>query len=515
MSTIEIDGLNEEDFRRSIENRLREGRAEAAIERLRPLLAPYAGPGGLLPERFLTVDASDLVLTGWDALFDAVRRRDMPGRKITAISLAFAWPEGDAPAPDAEGRLRPHIETSFYSDNAYPFSQSSRDDLLEGYSFYGCAWSGDCEASDTTVSVEGIDDLHGALASLEACLLASEEPEEDGVRAGSLGACMLSALFVQAVANRVAADGLPRPLCVMAGSSGVYPYFDAPVAGMPEVARKQAEAAEEEEDRIAASRGVPAPRYSSLLMAGIPRAKKRAVLVLDKDDDLADRIAQLRHLGHHEHEAAPDDQIAAAHVTPPEAPLDVWSASAEVPAPDAMPIARADSPLLVKKHAKKGQNLHEILGLVDPAPDLGTALPALPEEPHGEAQAPAEPPQWDDWADWDAPAEPPAPVEREVLTEPGFALLADDSQTWSQSLLLAKPFPAAVIAEPELPAAAEPVEALLPLWAAEPAKPEARPGPSLREKLCADAPTEPDSLATRLAAAWRSLIAAVRARIGL
>ena len=71
VSTIVIDGLNEEDFRRSIENRLREGMVGAAIERLRPLLKPYACPGGLLPERFLTVSANDLVLSGWDALRDA------------------------------------------------------------------------------------------------------------------------------------------------------------------------------------------------------------------------------------------------------------------------------------------------------------------------------------------------------------------------------------------------------------------------------------------------------------
>ena len=249
-----------------------------------------------------------------------------PAARSRPFRIAFAWPEGDAHAPDEKGRLRPHIETCFYSDNAYPFSQSSRDDLLEGYSFYGCAWSGDCEASDTTVSVEGIDDLHGALASLEARLLGSEEPDEDGVRAGSLGACLLSALFIQAVTNRIAADGLPRPLCIMAGSNGVYPYFDAPVAGMPEVRSQAGRGSGRREERVATGRGVPAPRYSSLLMTGIPRAKKRAVLVLDKDDDVADRIAQLRHLGHHEREAAPDGQIARSACAPlegpPEAPLE-------------------------------------------------------------------------------------------------------------------------------------------------------------------------------------------------
>jgi hypothetical protein len=536
VSTIEIDGLNEEDFRRSIENRLREGRGEAAIGRLRPLLAPYAGPGGLLPERFLTIEPTDLVLTGWDGLHDAVRRRDMPGRRITAISIAFAWPEGDAHAPDEEGRLRPHIETGYYSDNAYPFSQSGRDDLLEGYSFYGCAWSGDCEASDNTISVEGIDDLHGALAALEARLLASDEPDDDGIRAGSLGACLLSALLIEAVAQRVARDGTPRPLCVMAGSSGVYPYFDAPVAGMPELARKLAEEAEEEEEQIADTRGVPAPRYSSLLLTGIPRARKRAVLVLDQDDDLSDRIAQLRLIGHGESEAGAAPQGEPAHAPTP----DDRSTEA-APAPDVLPATMAGSPLLTKKGPRHGQSLHELLGLTEPEGTDGFAAPLEPDLALSASEDPPEPPRWDDWADWDEPASPApevAPTKPELAgtpahyaasPEPGFDLLAGSPDSWSQGLLVAKPLPDLLpSAEPEQ-GPAEPVDhtaselfdaqvsapvahfdddPVLSIAPEEVDRPADPPRLSLREKLC----TEPDfpapqSLASRLAGWLRGLFA--------
>lgn len=535
MSTIEIDGLNEEDFRRSIENRLREGRGEAAIGRLRPLLAPYAGPGGLLPERFLTVEPTDLVLTGWDGLHDAVRRRDMPGRRITAISIAFAWPEGDAPVPDSEGCLRPHIETGYYSDNAYPFSQSGRDDLLEGYSFYGCAWSGDCEASDNTVSVEGIDDLHGALAALEARLLASEAPDDDGVRAGSLGACLLSALLFQAVTERVARDGTPRPLCVMAGSNGIYPYFDAPVAGMPELARKLAEEADDEEEQIAVTRGVPAPRYSSLLLTGIPRARKRAVLVLDQDDDLSDRIAQLRHIGHGEIEAETSPQEKPAHAPTP----DDWSVE-EAPAPDVLPATMAGSPLLTKKGPRHGQSLHELLGLTEPEGTDGFAAPHEPNLAEGSGEVRPEPPRWDDWADWDEPTPPApdvappkpepavAPVEYAASPEPGFDLLGGSPESWSQGLLVAKPLPELLPrAEPE-PQPAAPVEEAAgdlfdaqgepdslfqddpgPSFASEEAdEPAEPPRLSLREKLCAEAEIPaPQSMASRLAGWLRGLFA--------
>ncbi len=426
MSTIVIDGLNEEDFRRSIENRLREGMAVAAIERLRPLLAPYAGPGGILPERFLTIEAKDLVLSGWDDLREAVRRHDLPGRRVSALSITFAWPGEDAPEPDEDGRLQPCIETSYYSDNAYPFSQSTRNDLLEGYSFYGCSWSGDCEASDRSLLLLGIDDLHGALAQLEARLLTCEEPDEDSVRAGSLGACLLSALLVQSIAERIARDGLPRPLCVMAGSSGVYPYFDAPVVGMPDRSEKfSAERDGFNEPTVQAIYGasieVPTPRYSSLLMTSIPKARKRAVLVLDHDDDeVADRLARLRHLTHPE-----VDDGEQWHDDMPDAPE-----------PDRLRAAASDTPLLARKPAKKPPDFRDMLSPCAVEPLAGASPPRENAEPD----------------ELTAPAMSLTPTE--PLLGPGFTLLEPDLQQRLQDLLAGKRLPTVQThwPEPVLPA---------------------------------------------------------------
>ena len=460
MSTIVLDGLNEEDFRRSIENRLREGSAGAAIARLRALLAPYAGPRGILPERFLTVKAADLILSGWDALGDAVCRHDQPGRPVTAISIAFGWPGDEVPAPDAEGHLRPHVETSYFSDNAFPFSQSGREDLLEGYSFYGCNWSGDSEATDTVLSLEGIDDLHGALARLEARLLASDEPDEEAIRAGSLGACLLSALLVQAVGERIGRGELPRPLCVMAGSSGVYPYFDAPVAGMPEDVRKAADALEE---AAAAEIGAPVPRYSSLLMAGIPRAKKRAVLVLDESsDELANRIARLRGLNH----AEGAEETAGLEVEPG-APESVLPDPVPDLVPDPVIIAASDSPLLAKKPSGQAWDFREMLGPREAEPTTEMLPPSEPTDwaesdlptsfsEMSDRDEPDLPPpliQEADWvepvlplppgevSDWAEPVLPP--VRREPTVEPGFTLLDANLQMRLQHLLSADARPIA------------------------------------------------------------------------
>ena len=380
MSSIVIDGLSEEDFRRSIQNRLREGKASSTIIRLRALLSPFAGPGGVLPERFLTVEAADLILTGWHALGEAAARHDRPGRPINALSIAFGWPGEAVPQPDAHGHLPPFIETSYFNDDSFPFSLSSREDLLEGYSFDGCTWSGDPQATDAALAVAGIDDLNGALAALEARLLATDEPGEDDLRAGSLGACLLSALLIQTVTQQIERDGLPRPLCVTAGSSGVYPYFDAPVAGMSAAVLRANEAAE---DTIPAGQDVPIPRYSSLLMTGIPRAKKRAVLVLEESaDELEARLSGLRNLNHAEPEA-PEPPREALPVAPlPELPE----------LPELEPLASDGGLLLARKPVKHSADFRDMLS--PRGTDLQQrlqSLVALPSPPLAEPAAPPAP----------------------------------------------------------------------------------------------------------------------------
>ena len=68
-----------------------------------------------------------------------------------------------------------------------------------------------------------------SLVKLETRLLGSEDPGDEDIRAGTLGSCYLSVLIHQAVRETIRKQGLPRPLCVMAGTSGIYPFFDAPV----------------------------------------------------------------------------------------------------------------------------------------------------------------------------------------------------------------------------------------------------------------------------------------------
>ena len=236
MDTITIDGLDENDFRRSIETMLRNGEADDAAAKLRALLAPYSGPNKLLPERFLTVSPQEVSLAGWQDLRARIGKYDRPEHLISALRIAVTDPDPDAPpaTPDGTGRFSPSIETSYFSDTSFPFSDADRNDLLDGYSMDDSAWQGDFEAADSAVKVEGIDDLYGSIAAIEARVMQSDEPDDDEIRAGSLGACFLAVLVHQAVRETVHKEGLPRALCVLAGNDGVYPFFDAPVLASDE-----------------------------------------------------------------------------------------------------------------------------------------------------------------------------------------------------------------------------------------------------------------------------------------
>jgi hypothetical protein len=295
VDSITIDGLDEHDFRRSIENMLRHGEADDAASRLRALVEPYAGEHGILPARFLTVSADEVALAGWDTLAQRLDEYDRPDHEISAVSVVLTHPEDAGVQPDAAGKLAPAIATAYYSDEAYPFSQAGREDLLDGYSLYGCQWDGDFETSDSTLSFEGIDDLYGAVVRLETKLLNEPAPRNEEILAGSIGACYLAVLMHQAVRDSIRKHGLPRPLCVIAGSNGAYPFFDAPVMsseeylegnGVEPVTSDSAQDSLETEEAVEESSG-----YQSLLSLSIRRTDKKPVLLLDSAEAAADAHA--------------------------------------------------------------------------------------------------------------------------------------------------------------------------------------------------------------------------------
>jgi hypothetical protein len=232
----------------------------------------------------------------------------------------------------------------------------------------------------------------------------------------------------------------------MAGSNGVYPYFDAPVVGIPEDARKAEEAA-------IAQAGIPVPRYSSLLMSGVPRGRKRAVLVLEEsEEESALRIAKLRGHHHDAPDAATDPVLSAAESLPD---------TSVPPVPDNGIIPIPGGPLMAKKPHGTAWDFRDMLAPREPRP-IVDLVSDTSQEPEPD----------------DASASPASEGEPAGTAEPGFALLDASLQERLDSLVARPAIVAADEPPPVMPAAAELPGPVWPLgldWleSAAPAVPEA------------------------------------------
>ncbi|MCW1403567.1 hypothetical protein OKA06_15085 [Novosphingobium sp. MW5] len=297
MESITIDGLHEDAFRQSIEDMLRRGYADDAAAKLRALLQPFTGEGAPFPARFMDVSHQDIEISGWEALDEGLKKFDRAEQLVTAICLSFGDPEGRAPVPDGAGLMSLTVETAYFSDEAFPFSESDRNDLLDGYSSFGCQWAGDCEGVDHAIAFRGVDDLYGALAGLEQRLLSAPQPDPEEIRAGTIASCYLSVLFHKALRESFAKRRLGRPLCVLTANNGVYPSFDAPVLSCDEylaggeVVPVPAAAPVEivSEDSFAPAHAAmddeEGSEEASLLSIGIKRSSKKLALALAEGDD--------------------------------------------------------------------------------------------------------------------------------------------------------------------------------------------------------------------------------------
>lgn len=215
-------------FRHELEAALRDGEPDTALARVRGALATLAQGGSTLAERCLAIGPEDITVAGWAALAGRVRALDRPGKPITAIGIDLSDPGAHSDRrPDATGRLDPHIETNYFSDDAFSFSGSDRKALLAGYLGSGSKWQGCFVDIDNTISIEGLADLYGPIYALERMHARGRNGGPDFEMA-VVGSSYVAVLVHVAVLDAVRRQGLPRPMAVLVGSNESYPYFDAP-----------------------------------------------------------------------------------------------------------------------------------------------------------------------------------------------------------------------------------------------------------------------------------------------
>ena len=212
-----------------VEAMLRAGDAEAALGRVRGMLTTLAQGGSALAARCLAAGPERVTVAGWAGLAGRVAALDRPGKPITAIGIDLSDPGAHSDTrPDAAGRMDPYIETNFYSDDAFPFSRSDRNALLDGYVGSGSKWQGSFVDIDNMITVQGLGDVYGPVYALEQAHARSSNGGPDFDMA-VVGSSHIAVLVHLAVRNAVRRHGLPRPLAVLVGSNESYPYLDAPV----------------------------------------------------------------------------------------------------------------------------------------------------------------------------------------------------------------------------------------------------------------------------------------------
>lgn len=220
-------------FLETVETMLRSGDADGAATVVRARLEEVCGEDRPLPAHVLELTASDVDLVGWDALEEEIAELDECGEPVTAVAFDIV-PETICPG-------EPALETSFFFDTAWPFSECDRDGLLEGYDANGTAWQSErADVDGGIVFPTGLEPLFRAirrLGALEAPAYGDRpEGEENAARetARMLAGTYLSVLLHIAVRDKAArfpltSESMPQGLAILVGAREFDPALRAPV----------------------------------------------------------------------------------------------------------------------------------------------------------------------------------------------------------------------------------------------------------------------------------------------
>ncbi len=217
-------------FTLEVEKLLRGGKVDEAEREMVSAVAALVAAGHPLAALCQAAAPETITLSGWDRLAGRFARLDRPGKPISAFGIDLSDHGDDR--PDDNGYVEPFLETSFYSDAAFPFSIADRATLLSGYE--GDGWAGRFEDIDGTIEVHGLGALNAGLLGLHALCQDRGGGTALDHDARLIGATLQALRLHQAVLGAVRQQGLPRAVAVMVGSNESFPYFDAPVIAAPD-----------------------------------------------------------------------------------------------------------------------------------------------------------------------------------------------------------------------------------------------------------------------------------------
>lgn len=170
----------------------------------------------------LSLRPEAVVLTGWEELVEAIAGHE--GEQVTGVTLAIA---NESDLAFEKGRLHhPYMLLGIYTDEAFAWSEASRDDLLTECHGEVPAWAGYDEDIEVYLDIEGLDALNTALLHhKQRHFFRDANPAEAPARYVEyvLGCWWRALLYQQAVAAECAIHGLPGGVPVVSGMVDMRP----------------------------------------------------------------------------------------------------------------------------------------------------------------------------------------------------------------------------------------------------------------------------------------------------
>jgi len=158
----------------------------------------------------------DVVLAGWEDLVAAIELHE--GEPIAGLTLAIA---NELDLAFEKGQTHePYVMLGLYTDEAYPFSSATADQLLAECSGEIPAWAGHDEDVELYLAVEGLGPLNTALLfHKQRHFFRDDNPAQAPLRYVDyvLGCWWRALRFQQAVAAEYARHALPGGIPAIAG----------------------------------------------------------------------------------------------------------------------------------------------------------------------------------------------------------------------------------------------------------------------------------------------------------
>lgn len=173
------------------------------LDKLRPL-------GGAIVHECLTIADRYVAVDGWENVFADMAELEARGARISAIGIDVSG-HGDGKEPS--------LEVSLYNDDAFSFSTTDRDALIEAATTTP-PWAGDFLSLEHSLVTRNLSSLN---AAIRACPVRHATIHDATAPLPTdYAACRLGTLYLQfrvhwAVAQFVAKAGTPRALPIIVG----------------------------------------------------------------------------------------------------------------------------------------------------------------------------------------------------------------------------------------------------------------------------------------------------------